>query len=390
MKVLMLNQEYPPIGGGGANAAFHLLGEYSKIGGVEIHMVTASARGARPSEPVYPNVRFHFLKISKKLPDFWTQKELLEYSIKAFFYAKRLTRETRFDLCHAFFTIPCGLVAYAMAPRLPYLISLRGSDVPGFNARFSYHYPFLKPIVRLVWRKAAMVVANSYCLKELALKTDPGLEVSVIPNGVDCDFFSPRADHKQQGAEEALKIVCVSRLIERKGIGLLLEAFSSALLGGCSAQLSIVGGGGLEGELKGRCLELGIGDKVKFLGNKDRREVVEILRDSDIFALPSHSEGMSNSLLEAMACGLPVIATDTGDASLILNGNGRVVPRGDKESMRQAILELSSSRSLRAQMRSKSRQIALGFPWRAVAQGYLSAYEKIILGAQICAAYAAL
>lgn len=387
MKVLLLNQEYPPIGGGGANATYHLLNEYSQVGGVQIHMITAAAGGNRPSEWIYPNICLHFVKIDKKRLDIWTQRELLEYAIKAYLRARRLAHEIRFDICHAFFTIPCGLVAYAMAPDLPYILSLRGSDVPGFNARFSFQYPFLKPIVRHLWRRAAMVVANSQWLKELALKTYPECEIHVVPNGVDCEFFQPASGCETE-IEQSLKIVCVSRLIGRKGVDLLLEAFSSACLNGSRFKLLIAGGGPLEAKLKKKSAELGISDKVKFLGNKNRSEVVEILRGGDIFVLPSHSEGMSNSLLEAMACGLPVVATDTGDSSLLIDGNGRVVPPGDIRAMAGAIAELSSSRNLRAQMGTRSRKIALGLTWGAVAGRYLSAYEKIISGAQKCAAFA--
>lgn len=105
-------------------------------------------------------------------------------------YARKLQAEKNYDMVHAFFGIPCGLVA--MLLKIPYLVSRRGSDVPFYNRRFYWLDKLIfKRLSRIDWSKAKKVVANSVGLKELALKSSPGLQISMIYNGVDLDRFYP-------------------------------------------------------------------------------------------------------------------------------------------------------------------------------------------------------
>ena len=123
-----------------------------------------------------------------------------------------------------------------------------------------------------------------------------------------------------------LKVLCVSRLIERKGIRFLIEAIGR--LKNDPVELILVGDGNQEEELKELAKGLGVSDRVVFKGYVNHDSIGEIYRNSDLFVLPSQNEGMSNALLEAMASGLPVIVTDTGGTSELLDGNGVVVPMG--------------------------------------------------------------
>jgi glycosyltransferase involved in cell wall biosynthesis len=118
-----------------------------------------------------------------------SQKELLTYSFKAYKKAEDLLQKNHYDVIHAFFGIPCGVLAWRLGKKyqVPYIISLRGADVPGYSERFSFIYAFLTPLIKKVWKEAYKVVSNSQGLKELALQSAPKQEISIIPNGVDTE-----------------------------------------------------------------------------------------------------------------------------------------------------------------------------------------------------------
>ncbi|AKB29605.1 Glycosyltransferase [Methanosarcina siciliae T4/M] len=371
MKVLMLNYEYPPLGGGGSNACKYLLREMANKA-IEVDLVTSSPSNIFETETIGDTVSIYKLPVNKKDVHYWTQREILSYSWKAKNFINNLLNENKYDLCHAFFGVPCGAIAYLFRKKIPYIVSLRGSDVPGFNNRFGFQYIFLKPLIKKVWDNAGVVVANSQGLKELALKTSPSQEIGVIYNGVDISEFEP--DFSREDGSE-IKIVCVSRLIKRKGINYLIEAVGK--LKDKQIQLTLVGEGNQEEELRKLVDDLKISDRVDFKGYVGHGQIAEIYRNSDIFVLPSLNEGMSNALLEALAAGLPVIVTDTGGTSELLDGNGALVPMGNSDAIAQAIRSFVDNPGKFRHMGLRSREIAEEMDWMRVGEAYLKLYEEL-------------
>ncbi|MCZ7403143.1 MAG: glycosyltransferase family 4 protein [Candidatus Methanoperedens sp.] len=369
----MLNYEYPPLGGGGSNASKYILNEFAEKN-LEVDLVTSSPSNTFETEIIGDTVNIFKLPIGKKEIHYWTQREILAYSLKANTFIKSLIKEDEYDVCHAFFGIPCGAIAYLFRKKMPYIVSLRGSDVPGFNNRFSLQYVFLKPIIKKVWSEAGAVIANSKGLKELALKTSPNQEISVIYNGIDTSEFKP--DFNKTDNSHHLRIVCVSRLIKRKGIKYLIEAIGK--LKDKSIKLNLVGEGNQEEELKKLSKNLGISNMIEFKGYIGHEKITEIYKNCDIFILPSMNEGMSNALLEAMASGLPIIVTATGGTSELLERNGVVVPIGDSSAIAQAISELMDNPEKRRRMGIKSREIAERMEWKAVGDAYFRLYRNAI------------
>jgi glycosyltransferase involved in cell wall biosynthesis len=233
---------------------------------------------------------------------------------------------------------------------------------------------FLKPMIKEIWKKADAVVANSEGLKELALETNPQQEISVIHNGIDISEFTPN-DRKK--TEEYLQLICVSRLIERKGIRYLLQAIGE--LKHENIRLTIVGDGNQLLELKNLTSKLNIEDKVVFKGYLDHSKLAEAYQQSDIFVLPSLNEGMSNALLEALAAGLPVVVTDTGGTSELLDGNGVLVPMGNSDTIAEAIRGFMHDPARLRQMGMRSREIAEGMSWNSVSGKYFEVYKEIVV-----------
>ena len=370
MRVLMLNYEYPPLGGGGSNACKYILEDFAHRN-LDVDLVTSSPSNIFETETIENSVTIYKLPINKKDIHYWTQREIIAYSWKARKFIKKLMEENEYDICHAFFSVPCGAIAYLFKDKIPYIVSLRGSDVPGFNDRFGFQYVFLKPIIKKVWRDAKAVVSNSQGLKELALKTSPSQEISVIYNGIDVSEFDPNFDKRENNE---IRIVCVARLIERKGLKYLIEAVGE--LKDNNIKLIIVGEGNQEEELKNFAVELKMSDRVDFKGYVNHNQIADIYKNSDIFVLPSLNEGMSNALLEAMGTGLPVIVTDTGGTTELIDGNGVVVPMSDSNAIAEAIRGFMDDPETCMRMGMRSREIAERMGWSAVSGAYLRLYGK--------------
>jgi glycosyltransferase involved in cell wall biosynthesis len=200
----------------------------------------------------------------------------------------------------------------------------------------------------------------------------PGLSARVIPNGIDTTLFSP-APNKQPSA---FRIVTVSRLIPRKGIDLLLSACRKIHENGFPFHCLIVGEGPEEGRLKAMAKELGIENHVQFYGRKEKLQIATLLPQCDLFVLPSYAEGMSNAALEAMACGLPLLLTETGGSQELINGNGLVVPPGDAEALGEKLLFLSANPERLKEMGGQSRNLAEAMSWKSVADAYYQVYME--------------
>ncbi|MDP1809411.1 MAG: glycosyltransferase family 4 protein [Actinomycetota bacterium] len=381
-RVLILNYEYPPLGGGAANALYYLLREFAASSEIRVDLVTSSSDGRFAITELAGNVSIHKLAIRKANRHYWTQPEILDYSVRAALYARRLVDRTDYDLCHAFFAIPCGVIAYGLRGRLPYIVSLRGSDVPGFNNRFNWMNAALKPAFRRVLKSASAVQANSEGLMKLAHLTSSDTPIDIIHNGVDCRQFSPAEHRNPVGRSKlenaAARLISVSRLIGRKGIDDLIRALPAIKESLGPVELTVVGEGNLKDSLSALAESEGVGRDVTWLGAVDHDGLPDIYRRSDLFVLPSHFEGMSNALLEAMASGLPVVVTATGGTDELIDGNGLIVSAGDSGALGRAIIDILGDDDKRRAYGAGSREIASRFSWGNVARQYLKTYEQVI------------
>ncbi|VVB53036.1 Glycosyltransferase Gtf1 [uncultured archaeon] len=373
MNVLFLNYEYPPIGGGAGNATKYLLNEYSKIKELRVDLITSALGDRIEEEKISENISLIQLPIRKKDIHFWTQRETISYALAAQKYIKK--SGVKYEVCHAFSGVPCGFIAQEQRKKQPYIVSLRGSDVPGFNNRFALQYVFLKPLIRRMWKHASAVVANSEGLKELALKTNPNQKIDVIPNGIDTAEFKPG-----KKKNDTFRIITVSRLIERKGIHHLIDAAPKVLKENPDTEFVIIGEGDLEQNLKEQVKMLGIEKNIKFMGYMPHEKLPEIYANSSVFVLPSQNEGMSNTIMEAMAAGLPVITTETGGSKeLIKDGiNGKIIKQNNSQEIADAIISYAQDKNKIMSHGHSSREKALNMSWENVAKNYAEKYAEII------------
>jgi len=370
MNILMLNYEFPPIGGGAATANFYLLNEFAKIRNIRIDLVTSS--GANKFEKVMfsDNIFLYKLNVKKRNPNYQTFKETLHWSISTLFFLRHLINKERYAMFHAWFGWPCGFFGYLYRNRIPYIISLRGTDVPGFNQRFNMldkiifnHYS------RVVWSRAHTVSANSKGLRQLALKTWRG-KINLIPNGIDTKEFYPRDKE-----DNNLVFLTVSRLIPRKGLNYLIQSMRYIVPKYQNVELKIIGDGPEMKSLKRLATQHGVNKYISFLGYVRHDRLAQIYRTSHIFILPSLNEGMSNSILEAMASGLPIIATNTGGAHELMCNNGILIKKRSSKAISNAVLTLIEKKEMRLKYAKNSRKIAEKMSWSKIAEKYFNIYR---------------
>ena len=375
IRLLMLNFEFPPIGGGAANAHYYLLKEFAENKDLTIDVLTSAPNPGFFEEVFSENIRIYKVGLHKKNLHYWRKIEVVEWLLKAGFYYRKMLRRDKYDLVHAFFGFPTGWLCYRTADKLPYIISLRGSDVPGYNIRLGLDYKLTAGLFRRIWSSAATVVANSIGLRNLALEFVPSLDIAIIPNGIDTEKFHP-AEIQHPG--KPMKLLTVSRLIERKRIDLLIKAVSMAKNAGLDVCLNIAGEGNLGGELRKLSQELNVSESIFFLGRIPSEKMPQIYRENDVFVMSSAHEGMSNAMLEAMASGLPVITTQCEGVEELITDNGIVTERADAESFAEALKTLAQNDKSYKKMCTASRTQAEKLGWNTVARQYLDCYNKVL------------
>ncbi|MEA3349561.1 MAG: glycosyltransferase family 4 protein [Chloroflexota bacterium] len=375
MRFLIINSEFPPIGGGAGNASAHTAQELI-ASGQDVTVLTCRFRNL-PHEEIWRGVRLMripSLRRSESSSGAWEQ---LHFMISAAWASLRLARRWKPDAVIAYFGVPCGPAAWLLRKvfGIPYIVSLRGGDVPGFRPYdFALYHRLLSPIIHLVWRGAAAVVANSDGLKTLAEDFAPSLNIHIIPNGVDIEEYAP-VDRAWSPAQ----LLFTGRLVYQKGLDVLLEALSN--LDSLAWDLTIVGDGPQQNELEKQAQSLNLQDRISFVGWKHRQALNHYYQRANLFVLPSRHEGMPNALLEAMSSGLPAIASDiAGNEELVIDGkNGLLVPPDDVQALQDALHQLITQENLRREMGTAARQhIAASYSWRGTAQAYLDLLRRVV------------
>lgn len=371
IKLLILNYEYPPLGGGAATATQNLLEEYAKHSEIEVDLITSSIDKYK-EENFSGNIKIYYLNVLKRGSlHYQSLISLILYSIQTLFLMFKLNKERDYDLVHAFFGVPCGFLAMLLGKR--YIISLRGSDVPFYSKKyFVLDFLIFQFLSRLIWNRASYVIANSQGLKDLALRTIPKQDIGIIYNGVD---WVEKIPEKQN---EKFIVVSTSRLIERKGIDYLIKAFYEFSIGKSDVELRLYGGGHEREKLESMVKDFGITKKVKFYGEVNRNVLYKEICQGNVFVLPSKNEGMSNSLLEAMVRGLAVIATDVGGTKeLVDRTNGFIVKKKDSKEISISLERLYTDRDLCRKMGIESREKVKDMNWKNISDKYINLYKNI-------------
>jgi len=225
-------------------------------------------------------------------------------------------------------------------------------------------YPLLRSFERVVHRRTCGLIANSHAVfDQLEQEVTDRRKLGLIHNGIEMPVTVTAAERKRVRqllgiADDALVIVVIANLMAYKGYRDLFDALG--LIKGALPKpwiaLAIGRDFGIRGELEHRAQALGISDNIKWLGEQAAAE--RLLPAGDIFVLPSHQEGFSNALLEAMAASLAVIATAVGGNldAIVDNECGLLVPPHDPAALAAGLVQLASDSGLRYRLAGAARR----------------------------------
>lgn len=304
--------------------------------------------GFRPQPPKFElqqSVEVYYPRFIS-IPGLFKQWDGFMMALGALPVMLRLKRKHRFNLIDAHFAYPDGYAATWLGKwfKVPVTITLRGTEVSLSK------FPVRKNRIVSALQRARKIfsVADSLKRHVVALGVDPG-KIRVVGNGVDTDKFHPidPADARKRLAlpDNAKALISVGGLVDRKGYHRVIEVMPLLLNEFPDLIYLIVGGACAEGnnrkKLEQQVADLNLENHVRFLGPLPSEQLKLPLSAADVFVLSTANEGWANVFLEAMACGLPVITTDVGGNSEVVNDSslGTIIPFGDASALKIALTD---------------------------------------------------
>ena len=288
----------------------------------------------------------------------------------------RLRREFPFDLIHAHFSYPDGVAAARMARRygVPLLITEHAPWLPWME-----QYPRVRR--QAVWASgkcAFHMGVSQYVSATIAHFTGAAENLRVVPPGVDGSMFGPEPDG---GNPDPNLIVYVGRIHAVKGVDVLLQAMLQVVARRPEARLILVGGGSFfrgyrlrEERLRAMAVELGLGRHAEFIGERPPDEVARLMRQSAVVVLPSRAESFGAVLVEALACGTPVIATRCGGPEDIVTERvGLLIDKENPDVLAAAIERVLDRRSDYDPVELRAHALD-NFSWDRIARRTLDLY----------------
>ena len=376
MKFLLINNEFPPIGGGGSTVTKYAI-RYLVAAGHEVTLITSRYKDLPKREKVEGGQVIRIPTI-RRYKDYCSQWELVIFGLSALLYSLWFTSKNKIDFAQAYFAVPAGFVAWALNifKGIPYAVYFGGSDIPGANpSRYKAIYPFITPLLKTIWRRAEFRTVCSKELARLGEAADPGQKFLVIPNGVETDRFKPI----ERPENPKVKILFIGRLIPRKGFQRVVQALPKARqMTQTPFEVEVVGTGAFQNELDVLAESLGVSDLIRYVGMVPYDKLEEAYQYSDFFVLTSLSEGMPSVILEAMGCGLPVVASDVGGNNEIVHHgeNGYLVQGDDVEDLAKYLVDLIDDKDKRGRQGRKSRELSLQYDWKVIMGQYDSLYKE--------------
>jgi len=246
--------------------------------------------------------------------------------------------------------------------------------------------PLRRRVERTVVDRAAAVIVNAQAIKTFMIEHVGARpeRIRVIPNGVELDRFRPRREgdpdlrRELLGSNGSLLVGSVMSLSAKKNPGVLVAAAADVARRMPGVRFVLAGEGSLRGEIERQAGSLGLGERFRLLGLRD--DVPELLRALDILVLPSGREGLPNVVLEAMACGVPVVATAVGGTpELVVEGRtGSLVPPGDASRLASAIMEMASDpERLRSLGAAAAEHVRSAYGMDAMVSRTIQLYDEV-------------
>lgn len=376
------NYEFPPVGGGGGTCSKYLAKELARLGH-RVEVVTA-AFAELPKDGTQDGYRLRRIPALRAMIGQCRPYEMFSYALSAFAYLL-LRGGPRPDFYVSFHSIPSGIPAWMMSVLngVPHIILFQGGDVPGWlPGELKKMHDTSLWVNRMIVHQSAAAIANSDGLRDLAQPSFPKAKIGVLYGGADPAEYVPPAPPRA-AREGPCALLFVGRITTQKGLDAALRALGALAREAPNAQwtLTVAGDGPKRAEFEALAKAEGIDGRVRFLGFLERQQVRAEYDRADAFVFPSRFEGMPNVVLEAMACGLPIIGTRiAGTEQLVEPGrNGELLPVDDIPALTAALHRIVTDRARRLSMGDESRRLVLEkWTWAARATELATVAARIL------------
>jgi teichuronic acid biosynthesis glycosyltransferase TuaC len=277
---------------------------------------------------------------------------------------RELHRHSPIDVIHAHAALPCGFAAKLIANELgvPFVVTVHGLDVFHSCYESGTAAGWRKQASISVYETARKVICISDKVRQrIVSEMGSSVATEVVYNGADVALFSPSA-RKESTGETPPTVLIVGNLLAAKGHELVLRSIAGLKDFYPGLRCDIIGEGADHDRFVKLASDLGLRDRVFFLGRRSRSEVAEAMRHCTIFVLPSRNEGLGCVYLEAMACAKPVVACHAqGIDEIIRHGsNGWLVRTDGLDELQQALHVLLANAELRARIGESARETIAG------------------------------
>jgi glycosyltransferase involved in cell wall biosynthesis len=357
MRILCINYEYPPIGGGGGVACKGLAEELVQRGH-HIDIVTTGMSDL-PKFELVNGVHIHRVNGWRRNRIYVGSFGLLIMLYPMYAKARELIAQYDYDINHTHFIVPSGIVSYWLKKKshLPYVVTAHGSDVPGYNPdRFSIQHILIRFLwKRIICNSQAIICCSNYLTKLVSMQNCPA-NLAVIPNG-----YTPNKEPNDITIKQNI-ILVVTRMFKRKGVQYLIEALSGM---DTDWEIMIAGDGPYLEELKKQAVA--INAKIRFLGFLNREELNALYRKSKIFIFPSLRENFPMVLIEAMDAGCAVITTYADGCSEVVGNAALKTEPGNIAQIQDALNQFMNNESERIRFSNMAKHRARELAWTLIA-----------------------
>ncbi len=379
---MMLTWEFPPRIIGGISTHVYHLSRALVEKGTPVRVITCDFPKA-PAEEIIDGVSVSRVD-SGRVPE--SNFLLWIYRLNSQMISKttELLETERFDLIHAHDWV-VGRAAVELKNRLglPLISTIHATEIGRGGSLDGEYRRKVRDIERLLVQQSdGIICCSNYMLDHIqhvlgAVKT----KIRVIPNGVEASRFNNGRQPQPipTGVSEDRKtILYVGRIVREKGIFTLLDAFEKLRKQGKDVSLVFAGEGPLKEDLAKEVLRRKLNDRVKLAGFVDEKKLVSLYNSSDAFVLPSHYEPFGMVALEAMASRVPVVVSDVGGLSEIVEDGitGVKVPAYNPSALAEGILRVLEDRELSEQLKENAyRAVQERYRWDMIAEKTIEAYR---------------
>lgn len=372
MNILVINYEFPPIGGGGGTMSKDMVMQLAQMGH-HIDVVTMWYKNL-PHIEKHDGYTIHRVNCLRSKMQICYPWEQATYILSAIKYIKKSLDIARYDFCHVHFIVPSGVVAWYINKKygLRYIVTAHGSDVEGHNnKRFKLMHKLIRPMWSKIVRNAVAVVSPSSNLLDLMKTNDPQGNYHLIPNGIELDFYR----RIQDDFSKKKRILVMSRLNEAKGVQDVLKAYAELSLP--DWKLQIVGDGPYKTELVELSKKLEIEDRVDFCGWVEHKgdSYKQYLGQASIYISGSRFENCPMSVIEAAAAGCQVILSDIPGHRNLMNDNCLYYSCSDIDRLSKLIVKSCSQTKYNRVVADDLKS----FDWCSIIDRYLQLVNKSVI-----------